>query len=180
MSNPWKLPPREIEVLDQLVKHGSNLSAAESMGLSHRTVESLISSARRRMKLPNRILVVLTWADYRRENPNAVPHVRKKTIRDLVVEKVEELGKASADTLEPELPQFTHTQIRHALYGAAFANRVHVCGKGAGKRSPCEMYAPGAATNKTTKPRRRIAQQGDAVIVHSRPASFVFDLGAQS
>lgn len=63
MSNPWNLPPRQVEVMDLLVgmANGCNKRIAREMGIDHRTVEEHMRRALKRMDVENRVQAALAW-----------------------------------------------------------------------------------------------------------------------
>ena len=63
MTNPWNLPPRQVEVMQLLTTGaaGCNKTVARFMGISDRTVEAHVLRAMAKMKAPNRVQAALEW-----------------------------------------------------------------------------------------------------------------------
>jgi DNA-binding NarL/FixJ family response regulator len=63
MSNPWKLPPRQVEVLTLLTGHGNgcNKIIARAMGIDPRTVEEHMRRALKKMGATNRVQAAIMW-----------------------------------------------------------------------------------------------------------------------
>lgn len=66
MSDPWNLTPQQIAALTAVAKVGCDKCAAESMGLSSKTVSQHVMAAKRRMHVKTRLLAVLEWDRYNR------------------------------------------------------------------------------------------------------------------
>lgn len=61
MTNPWKLPPRQAQIMDLLANVGCNKLIARSLGIDHRTVETHVYRALRRMECENRTQAAVLW-----------------------------------------------------------------------------------------------------------------------
>lgn len=66
MTNPWGLTNRECDTIEAVALVGSDKLAARNMGVAPRTVEIYMHSVRKKMGLPNRVLVVLAWDRFTR------------------------------------------------------------------------------------------------------------------
>jgi DNA-binding CsgD family transcriptional regulator len=69
VNNPWNLTEREQEVLSAIAEHGTDKRAARCLGISHRTVEHHIATARARMGIKDRTSAVLAFDRSQRSKP---------------------------------------------------------------------------------------------------------------
>lgn len=65
-ANPWGLSAVEESALRAIVEHGQHGGAAESIGISERTLEFHLGTARKKMGAANRVLAILAWDRYAR------------------------------------------------------------------------------------------------------------------
>lgn len=68
MTNPWGLPPRQVECMKLLVGlgKGCNKLIARELGIDHRTVETHVYRALRRMGVENRVQAAVMWDRWER------------------------------------------------------------------------------------------------------------------
>lgn len=64
--NPWALPPSEERIMDVMCKVGCHKLAAESLGLSTRTTQVQVRSAKKRMGQRQTVLALINWAVWRK------------------------------------------------------------------------------------------------------------------
>lgn len=69
--NPWGLTAAQAAVVQATVDQGCNKAAARSLGLSIKTVEAHLTSARNKMRERNRIRMVILWDRWAREEAPA-------------------------------------------------------------------------------------------------------------
>lgn len=69
MTNPWKLRPREQDVLREFTSDDAHTAkeVARKLGISHKTVEHHVASAIARMGAANQLHAVLMWDRANRE-----------------------------------------------------------------------------------------------------------------
>ena len=65
-QNPWDLTGREWDSLAAIAVVGSDKLAAKTMGVSPKTIEKHLHSARQKMAVDNRLLAVLHWDRFQR------------------------------------------------------------------------------------------------------------------
>lgn len=63
--NPWGLTPREVEVMDALLKFDSQKRVCAELGIVRRTLETLIATARERMGAQGTYRYLLKWQEFR-------------------------------------------------------------------------------------------------------------------
>jgi FixJ family two-component response regulator len=68
MKNPWKLTPKEAEVMTALIDAGCVKVAAKAVGMSHRTAEHHLLNVRRQMEVTRTMLAVVMWDRHLRGN----------------------------------------------------------------------------------------------------------------
>lgn len=66
--NPWRLPPREAEVMTCLANTGSQKATAHQLGLGYGTVKELAGRARKRIGAKTSMSAVVTWDRWARGN----------------------------------------------------------------------------------------------------------------
>lgn len=64
--NPWKLTPREVEIMDLYVQAGSQVEVAAAIGIAAPTVEAHFANIRRKMGGSNSLTAALAWDRWRR------------------------------------------------------------------------------------------------------------------
>lgn len=64
--SPWKLTPREAEVLDALCEHGSAKLAARYLGIAVKTAEEHSSCAKQKISGGTGVVKLLIWDRWRR------------------------------------------------------------------------------------------------------------------
>jgi DNA-binding NarL/FixJ family response regulator len=67
MTNPWSLPPREVEVMNLLIQTGLEKIVALELGLSRKTVQELVGRTRKRMGARTRLLAAIEWDRWSRK-----------------------------------------------------------------------------------------------------------------
>jgi len=61
ISNPWGLTGREAASLDAVIQHGRAKTAAQAMGISHRTIELYFRSGRKKMGVTSLVSAAVLW-----------------------------------------------------------------------------------------------------------------------
>ena len=67
MTNPWRLTPRQVDVIRALVDTGSNKGAARLLGLSPHTAQNYMETVRKKMGKPKQLLCAIAWDRWERE-----------------------------------------------------------------------------------------------------------------
>lgn len=65
-SNPWGLTEAQCATLESLAMAWSSKQAARLNGISHKTIEQHIHTAKKRMGIPHRLGAVLEWDRWKR------------------------------------------------------------------------------------------------------------------
>jgi DNA-binding CsgD family transcriptional regulator len=68
MSNPWKLPPREAQVMSCMADKGSQKVVAAELGIAQNTVQELVYRAKQRIGARTSMAAVVAWDRWARVN----------------------------------------------------------------------------------------------------------------
>lgn len=60
-ENPWKLSPRECDLMGELADSGLRKIAADNMGVCDKTYDTLLRRAKAKMEARSTIEAVLVW-----------------------------------------------------------------------------------------------------------------------
>jgi FixJ family two-component response regulator len=66
MTNPWNLPPREVEVMSRMVAAGLEKIVAADLGISRKTVQELVGRAKKRIGARTRVTALIEWDRWER------------------------------------------------------------------------------------------------------------------
>jgi DNA-binding CsgD family transcriptional regulator len=66
VANPWRLSPRQIELMDAICDHGCQKLAARDMGIGVRSVEINMQRVNEKIPGANRVQKILAWDRWRR------------------------------------------------------------------------------------------------------------------
>ena len=67
MTNPWRLSPRECEVLDALLLHGHNKAISKRLGIAASTITLHIRHASLKAGVTHRVAMAILWDRFKRE-----------------------------------------------------------------------------------------------------------------
>lgn len=70
--SPWNLRPSEAKALDALLVTGSTKRAAAMLGISQKSIEPALQSARDRLGVDTTIHAVIKWHDWRKAESRTV------------------------------------------------------------------------------------------------------------
>lgn len=66
-TNPWRLSPRQVEVMDTVCKVGCYKSTARSLDIETKTVEMIMNAITNKMGMDNRVQRILAWDRWRQK-----------------------------------------------------------------------------------------------------------------
>lgn len=64
-SNPWRLSPRQIEVMDTVCTVGCYKSTARRLDIEPKTVEMIMNAITNKMGMDNRVQRLIAWDRWR-------------------------------------------------------------------------------------------------------------------
>ena len=71
--SPWGLTPRQAEVMDALIEHGSNKLVARALGMTVQNVECHITRANKKLGGGSRLARAVAWDRWRRSAVEGAP-----------------------------------------------------------------------------------------------------------
>lgn len=71
MTNPWKLTPRQIEVIEALIETGNNDEIGMKLGMKSQTVRANLFRACNKVGAQNRVQLAISWERFRAKQETA-------------------------------------------------------------------------------------------------------------
>jgi FixJ family two-component response regulator len=64
-TSPWRLTPRETEVMDLILIHGMHKVVADKLGVTEKAIDATARQARIRMGERHKLVAAVKWARWR-------------------------------------------------------------------------------------------------------------------
>lgn len=171
--NPWGLTKREGEALSALIEHGSSKASGTALGVTDKTIEALVTVAKRRMNLATRVQAVVLWDRWLRDS-DCADDVQRLNLVNTVADLVARGIATNPDAMLPHCAGYSRQQVMVAVRNAVQKGRIHLVGRISNPSTPGQRLGVYAAGQRP--------QPGSVFTVPDGawPVSSVFQMGERA